>query len=93
LLDELKDLLDGNHTTSIGKRFKIVVTSRPHIQMDSYFRDVVEISLDKNNLKDIADYVHASGLGLGGAASLLGWDKKSRKLLSRSPTGCFSGFI
>jgi hypothetical protein len=58
LLDELKDLLDGNHRASIGKRINIVITSRPHIQMDSYFPDVVEISLDKNNLKDIADYVH-----------------------------------
>jgi ankyrin repeat protein len=64
LLDELKDLLDGNHTTSIGKRIKIVITSRPHIPMDSYFPDVVEISLDTNNLNDIADYVHASDVEL-----------------------------
>jgi hypothetical protein len=64
LLDELKDLLDGNHTTPIGKRIKIVITSRPQIPIDSYFPDVVEISLDKNNLKDIADYVHASDVEL-----------------------------
>jgi hypothetical protein len=48
----------------MGKRIKIVITGRPHIPMDSYFRDVVEISLDTNNLKDIADYVQASDLEL-----------------------------
>jgi hypothetical protein len=44
----------------IAKRIKIFVTSRPHVRVDTYYPNVVEIPLDPNNLKDITDYVNSS---------------------------------
>jgi hypothetical protein len=54
----------SNHLNAIGKRIKIVITSRPQIPIESYFPDVVKINLDSNNQNDIANYVHASVLEL-----------------------------
>jgi hypothetical protein len=64
LLVKLQDLFDVNHLNFIGKRVKIVITSRPQIPIGSYFPNVVKINLDSNNLNDIANYVHASDLEL-----------------------------
>jgi hypothetical protein len=63
-LDKLWDLFNGNLANLIGKRLKIVITSRPQISIESYFPSVVKIPLDSNNLNDIASYVHASILQL-----------------------------
>jgi hypothetical protein len=63
-LDELQDLLIGNQSNSIGKRIKIVITSRPQIPIESYFPDVVKIRLDSHNQNDIDTYVRATVLDL-----------------------------
>jgi hypothetical protein len=44
----------------ITKRIKIFVTSRPQIRVDSYFPDVVKLSLETKNREDISNYVHSS---------------------------------
>jgi hypothetical protein len=44
----------------IGKRIKIIITSRPQIPIKHYFSTVVEILLDSNNQNDISNYVNAS---------------------------------
>jgi hypothetical protein len=44
----------------VTKRVKIFVTSRPHVRIDTYYPDVVEIHLDTNNQNDITDYVNSS---------------------------------
>jgi hypothetical protein len=44
----------------ITKRIKIFVTSRPQVRVDSYFPDVIKLSLETTNGEDISDYVHSS---------------------------------
>jgi hypothetical protein len=44
----------------VTKRIKILVTSRPHVRVDTYYPDVVEIPLDTNNQNDTTDYVNSS---------------------------------
>lgn len=39
----------------ILKHIKIFFTSRPHVQIDSYFPNVIKLSLDTNNGKDYVD--------------------------------------
>jgi hypothetical protein len=51
-------------SNAIGKRIKIVITSRPQIPIESYFPDVVKIQLDSHNQNDIDNYVRASVLEL-----------------------------
>jgi ankyrin repeat protein len=55
LLDRFRSLPRDN---SIGNRIKIIITSRPHIEVASDIPDVITIPLDNSNLKkDIADFV------------------------------------
>jgi ankyrin repeat protein len=55
LLDRFRKLRRDN---SIGNRFKIIITSRPHVDVEFSLPDVVIIPLNNNNLKnDIADFV------------------------------------
>jgi hypothetical protein len=62
LLDRFQGL---RHDNSIGNRIKIIITSRPHVDVELNLPDVVIIQLDSNNLKeDIADFVAAEVLKL-----------------------------
>ena len=55
LLDHFRSLQRDN---SIANRIKIIITSRPHLDVELILPGVVIIPLDKNNLKkDIADFV------------------------------------
>ena len=55
LLDRFRRLQRDN---SIGNRIKIIITSRPHVDVELNLPDVVIIPLDNTNLKkDIADFV------------------------------------
>jgi ankyrin repeat protein len=55
LLDRFRKLQCDN---SSGNRFKIIITSRPHLDVELSLPDVIIIPLDNNNLKnDIADFV------------------------------------
>jgi hypothetical protein len=55
LLDRFRRLQRDN---SIGNRIKIIITSRPHVDVKLSLPDVVIIPLDSNNLKnDIVDFV------------------------------------
>jgi hypothetical protein len=56
LLDRFRSLPRDN---SIGNRIKIIITSRPHIEVASELPDVVTMPLDNSNLKkDIEDFVN-----------------------------------
>jgi ankyrin repeat protein len=55
LLNRFRSLRRDN---SIGNRIKIIITSRPHIEVASGIPDIVTMPLDNSNLKkDIADFV------------------------------------
>jgi len=57
LLNRLQHLLKGH---SVGKRIKIIITSRPHIPVKSHLPSVVDILLNADNLmQDITDFVTA----------------------------------
>jgi hypothetical protein len=49
----------------ITKRIKIFVTSRPQVRVDSYFPEVIKLSLETKKGEDISDYVHSSVEKLG----------------------------
>jgi hypothetical protein len=59
-LEKFRRILQGSDSSVITKRIKILVTSRPHVRVDTYYPDVVEIPLDTNNQNDITDYVNSS---------------------------------
>jgi hypothetical protein len=59
-LKKLRRILQGSDSSVVTKRIKIFLTSRPHVRVDTYYPDVVEIRLDNNNQNDITDYINSS---------------------------------
>jgi ankyrin repeat protein len=61
LLDRFRSLQCDN-SIRVGNRIKIIITSRPHVDVELYLPDVVIIGLDSDNSNlnnDIADFVTA----------------------------------
>jgi ankyrin repeat protein len=73
----------------ITKRIKIFVTSRPQVRVDSYFPDVIKLSLETKNGEDISDYVHSSVEKLEQRKFPIGIREDIQKVLIKESNGMF----
>jgi hypothetical protein len=73
----------------ITKRVKIFVTSRPQVRVDSYFPDVIKLSLETKTGEDISDYVYSGVEKLEQRKFPIGIREDIQKVLIKESNGMF----